>query len=207
MEKAAEVRSRQQMVRRMWRFSEVRKRAERRRTALHDEGLTEEHITVHDDMLDRIRLEARWRVANRFRYFRRHRIPYGPEPSSDEDDRHAKEEWIWVYYCYPPEEINFATTASEESEERVSTDTYEARNQESSSEESDVSNVTYVPGGDSSPPSAAVSPTPEDNLLTPPRSEADVEFLQLSTDTDIDMTSSDEDVIIITSDSDVVMVE
>ena len=77
--KAAKIRSRKRMVRRIWRFSGVWKRAERRRTALHDEGLTEDHMTIHDDLQDRIRNEARLRVANRFRYSRKYRIPYGPE--------------------------------------------------------------------------------------------------------------------------------
>ena len=76
--KAAKIRSRQRMVRRIWRFSEVWKRAKCRRTALHDEDLTEDHMTIHDDLQERIRNEAKLRVANRFRYFRKHRIPYGP---------------------------------------------------------------------------------------------------------------------------------
>ena len=125
--KAAEIRFRQSIVRRMWRFFEVRKRAERRRTALHNGSLNEDHVTIHDDLQERISQESRLRVANRFRYFRRQRIPCKPEPSSDENDHHAKEEWIWVYYCYILDEIRFTTMVLQASDVRERAPTHMAQ--------------------------------------------------------------------------------
>ena len=82
--KAAQVKNRQRMVRRCWRLSEVRKRAENRRAVLHDKETQEDHVSLRRNMTNRLRHEARMRIVDRFRYFRRHQIFSEKEPPSDE---------------------------------------------------------------------------------------------------------------------------
>ena len=70
-----------------------------------------------------------------------------------------------------------------------------------------MSKVSYIPGKDSSPPLAAISPTPQDNLITPPSCEADVLFLELGTETEIDTSSSDDEIIVLTSFDEIQIIE
>ena len=85
----------------------------------------------------------------------------------------------------------YVLTASEGSEGRETDHDLGARSHDFSSfSESNVkcSEVSYLPGGDSSSPSAAVSPSPGSGYLTTSSSEVDTDLISLSINTDIEIS-------------------